>query len=153
MCDLRDAYSKGYISKLPCYNSIFNYFEDESLTPYLKMLIEESSLPLSTIESDFAVDSSGFSTCQYVRWFNAKYGKEVDNHDWIKVHLMTGVKTNIVTAVTIEGRDAGDCPQFRPLVEATATNFTVKEVPADKAYLSHENLELVERLGGAGKPT
>ena len=30
--DLRDALSKGYISKLPCYNSIFNYFEDENLT-------------------------------------------------------------------------------------------------------------------------
>jgi transposase len=37
---------------------------------------------------------------------------------------------------------------FKPLVEKTAENFTVKEVPADKAYLSHDNLELVERLGG-----
>src|SRR5947208_9311888 len=36
MSDLRDAYDKGYISRLPCYNSIFNYFEDETLTPYLK---------------------------------------------------------------------------------------------------------------------
>ncbi len=32
MSDLRDAHDKGYISKLPCYNSIFNYFEDETLT-------------------------------------------------------------------------------------------------------------------------
>jgi len=59
------------------------------------------------------------------------------------------VKTNIVTAVTIEGRDAGDSPQFKPLVEQTvASGFTVKEVPADKGYLSHDNLELVEGLGG-----
>src|SRR5215216_2937959 len=34
MTDLRDAYGKGYTSKLPCYNSIINYFEDEMLTPY-----------------------------------------------------------------------------------------------------------------------
>ncbi len=61
---------------------------------------------------------------------------------------MCGVKTNVVTAVTIEGREAGDSPQFKPLVETTAKNFTIKEVPADKAYLSHENLALVERLGG-----
>jgi hypothetical protein len=45
-------------------------------------------------------------------------------------------------------RDAGDSPQFRPLVEKTAENFDVKEVPADKAYLSNENLELVQNLGG-----
>src|SRR5689334_13121534 len=31
MSDLRDAHKKGYISKLPCYNSIFNYFENEAL--------------------------------------------------------------------------------------------------------------------------
>jgi hypothetical protein len=61
---------------------------------------------------------------------------------------MTGVKTNIITAVIIEGKDAGDCPQFKPLVETTAKNFTVKEVPADKAYLSRENLELLHSMGG-----
>ena len=55
MSDLRDAHDKGYISKLPCYNSIFNYFEDEMLTPHLQMLIEESSLPMQAIESSFAV--------------------------------------------------------------------------------------------------
>src|SRR5918911_2049649 len=32
MTDLRDAHGKGYISELPCYNSIFNYFESEMLT-------------------------------------------------------------------------------------------------------------------------
>jgi hypothetical protein len=61
---------------------------------------------------------------------------------------MCGVKTNIVTAVEILDRDAADCPQFKALVETTAKNFTIKEVPADKAYLSHDNLEMVERLGG-----
>ena len=42
-------------------------------------------------------------------------------------------------------RDAGDSPQFKPLVETTAENFTIKEVPADKAYLSRENLELAAK--------
>src|SRR5205823_10732613 len=88
------------------------------------------------------------STSRFVRWFDEKYGAERSGRDWVKAHAICGVKTNIVTAVTIEGRDAGDCPQFKPLVEATAENFMVKEVPADKAYLSHDNLELVEKLGG-----
>src|SRR5262249_52365680 len=69
-------------------------------------------------------------------------------HDWVKAHAICGVKTNIVTAVRIESRDAGDSPQFKPLVETTAENFAIREVPADKAYLSHENLELVAGMGG-----
>jgi transposase len=77
-----------------------------------------------------------------------KYGAERSGHDWVKAHAICGVKTNIVTAVEIHGRDANDCPQFKPLVETTAKNFTVKEVPADKGYLSRENLELTEKLGG-----
>jgi hypothetical protein len=40
-----------------------------------------------------------------------------------------------VTAVVIEGRDAADSPQFKPLVQATAENFTVKELPNSWASL------------------
>jgi len=145
MSDLRDAQKKGYISCVPHYNSVFNYFENEALTPYLQMLVEESSLPLCAVESDFAVDSSGFSACRFVQWSNAKYtnAKLLTSRDWIKVHLMCGVKTNVVTAVSITDRFAADSPQFKPLVEATAKNFVMQEVSADKAYLSKDNLQTV----------
>lgn len=53
MTDFRDAHARGYVSSLPCYNSIINYFESEVCTPYLLMLIEESALPLAAIEQDF----------------------------------------------------------------------------------------------------
>jgi transposase len=144
--DLKDAHDKGYISKLPCYNSIFNYFEDEMLTPYLLMLIEESALPLQAIETDFAVDSSGFSTSRFVQWIHAKYGadpKLLQKRDWVKVHLMCGVKTNVVTAVEITNQFAADANHFQPLVETTAQNFVMNQVSADKAYLSAKNLQTV----------
>ena len=112
--DLGDARAKGYISKAPHYNSIINYFEMPDLTPILRELIVESSLPLKALESDFAVDSSGFSTSGFVRWYNARYGHEQDNHDWLKLHAMVGVKTNVVTSVEISGRHAHDSPFPRP---------------------------------------
>jgi hypothetical protein len=145
MSDLRDAHLKGHISHVPHYNSVFNYFESEELTPYLETLIEESSLPLQAIESEFAVDSSGFSTSRFVQWSNAKYTnhKLLTSREWIKVHLMCGVKTNIVTSVTITDRFAADCPQFKSLVDATAENFAMQSVCADKAYLSKDNLQTV----------
>lgn len=71
--DLKDAQSKGYLTTAPHYNSISRYLENPNLTPILKSLIEQSSLPLQAIESDFAVDSSGFSTSRFVQWMHAKY--------------------------------------------------------------------------------
>jgi transposase len=149
-CDLKDAYEKGYLSVLMNPRSANTYLESPELTPVLQALIVRSSLPLKAVEMVFAPDSTGFSTSRFVRWFDEKYGAERSGRDWVKAHAICGVKTNVVTAVTIEGRDAGDCPQFKPLVETTAgAGFAVKEVAADKAYLSHENLELVVGLGGA----
>jgi transposase len=145
MSDLRDAQSKGHLSKAAHYNSISRYLENPTLTPFLKQLIEASSLPLREVETDFAVDSSGFTTCRFVQWVKAKYGdtKLIDAHDWIKVHLMCGVKTNIVTSIEITDGRAGDSPEFKALVKATARNFNMQEVSADKAYLSGDNLQTV----------
>jgi len=147
-CDLKDAHGRGFLSHLMHSVSVCAYLECELMTPILQALIMQSSLPLKAIETVFAPDSTGFSSSRHVRWFNEKYGTARSGRDWVKAHAICGVKTNIVTAVEIHDRDAGDCPQFKPLVEKTAENFTVREVPADKAYLSHDNLELVQNLGG-----
>jgi transposase len=147
-CDLKDAHRAGYLSQLMNSVSVCSFLENDMLTPVLKNLIVQSSLPLSMVETSFAPDSSGFSSSRFVRWHDEKYGCERSGHDWVKAHAICGVKTNIVTAVEIGDRDAGDSPFFKPLVEKTAENFTVKEVPADKAYLSHDNLALVHGLGG-----
>jgi transposase len=116
------------------------------MTDHLKMLIEESSLPLAAVEQDFAVDSSGFTSSRYRSWFETKYVNEptkVEGHDWLKAHIMCGVKTNIVTSVSVTHRNANDSPQFIPLVEATAENFYIAEVSADKAYSSSKNIDAV----------
>ena len=147
-CDLKEAHGCGYLSHLMNSVSVCSFLENDRLTPILKDLIVQSSLPLSLFETNFAADSSGFSTSRFVRWHDEKYGCERSGHDWVKVHALCGVKTNIVTAVEIGARDAGDSPFFKPLVEKTAENFTIQEVPADKAYLSHDNLALVHGLGG-----
>ena len=140
--DMRDALAKGYVSKLPSFNSIFDYLQMESLTPYLKELIAESSLPLKSIESDFAVDSSGFSTSTYVRWFDVKYGNNENWHDWIKMHLMCGVKTHVVTSVELSRARKNDSPYYKRLVDATAkSGFKMQEVSADKGYISAKNLK------------
>ena len=91
--DLRDAFVGRHIDSTPHFNSVNRYIADPQLTGILKDLITASSLPLKAVETDFAVDSSGFSTCRYVRWFNKKYGREVDNREWVKAHLICAART------------------------------------------------------------
>jgi transposase len=148
--DLKDAQKDGYISSVPHFNSVLNYLELEEMTAYLKQLITEVSLPLNGIEHAFAVDSSGFSTYNFIRWLHAKYTDphEVDKKDWLKVHLACGVRTHTVTAVEVSDGTAGDCPYFVPLIELTSKNFVIYEVSADKAYSSSNNLQLVLAKGG-----
>ena len=147
-CDLNDAHERGYLTERVPGMKVPHFMENEDYTPILLDLIRRSSLPLKTIETTFAPDSSGFSTSRFVRWYDEKYGAERSGREWVKAHVICGVKTQIITAVTILDKDAGDCPPFKPLVEATAKNFRIDAIPADKAYLSHANLELVESLGG-----
>ena len=124
------------------------FLEDAYLTDVLKSLIVQSSLPLRTVEHTFAVDSSGFSTSRFDKWFDEKYGVTRHGHIWVKAHLAVGTTTHVITAVEILDRDAGDSLTFRPLVKSTAELFHIAEVAADKAYSSVANLETVADLGG-----
>lgn len=147
MTDLREAHEKGYIRKVPHFNTIFNYLEMPELTPILRSLIIESSLPLKTIEFDFAADSSGFTTSRLISWFDHKYGVVRKQHSWVKVHIMCGVKTNIVTAVEIRDKDASDTKLLPELANTTAENFKMEEVSADKGYSSLNNTNVIAGHG------
>ncbi len=72
----------------------------------------------------------------------------MDNREWVKLHLMCGVTTHIVTSAEVSGWTAADTNFFRPLLAATAENFTIGQVSADKAYLSHANVDAAEKFGG-----
>jgi len=141
------AKEKGYITKVPHYNSIFNYLQKEELTQILKRLIEISALPLKSIETNFAVDSSGFSTSRFDRWFDTKFGKKKEIKRWIKAHIICGVKTNIITSVELTSSAEHDAKFLPQLVSRTSENFDVKEVSADKGYSSKKNLRIVDEIG------
>jgi transposase len=148
--DLQEACEDGHISRAPHFNSVSNYLSDPALTSILKELVVLSSLPLKVVETDFVVDSSGFSTGRYISWSEKRWGRPSKNdyREWFKAHLVCGVRTKIVTSVDISGSMVHDTYFLPMLMKQTAENFEVREVAADKAYLSHTNTETIERLGG-----
>jgi hypothetical protein len=60
---------------------------------------------------------------------------------------MCGVKTNIVTAVEIAGRDAGSSPMLPALLTTTAQTFSPREVSGDKEFGSLKNYDAIEAAG------
>ena len=146
--DLREAHSRGFVSREIPGLKVPQFFENPIFTPILKQLISQSALPLRTVERDFAIDSSGFGTSVFETWYDAKYGVTRRKCQWVKVHIACGVRTNVVTAIRILDKDAGDSPQFVPLVRETKRGFEIDEVSADKAYASLENFEEVAACGG-----
>lgn len=83
-----------------------------------------------------------------MRWLDVKSGTKEDRRQWLKLHLMVGVKTNIVTSVEVSDDYAHDYPFFKGLVDCTAdAGFTMKEVSVDKGYLGADNMFAALRHG------
>jgi transposase len=146
--DLRDAKEKGFISKAWHFNSILGVIEDETITPLLHQLIAASSAPLSSVESAFAVDSTGFGTQCFYRHFTNKYGgREQVSRTYVKLHALVGTKTNVIAAANVTRHDRNDYHEMPPLLTEAAKSFTIKEVSADKAYIGRSNLKAIDAIG------
>lgn len=145
--DIKACADAGQMTRAPHYNSLFNYFEKPEMTPLLTALIEESAAPLASVEPKIAIDSTGFGTAVYRRWYDQKYGREMKEHAWVKAHAAVGTSTNIVTAIRVTDSNVNDCPELPALVATTAKRFAMTDVSADKAYLSHANLAAIESVG------
>lgn len=146
--DLKMAQNLNYLSKTVHFNTILKYLDDRTITPILKQLIEISALPLKQIETDFAVDATGFSTGRFDRWTTARVYTDSKIRYWKKAHVTYGVLTNIVTSVEITSGSTHDSIMFQEIITRTANNFKVREVSADLGYSSHKNLQIVSELGG-----
>ena len=147
MSDMQIAKEKGYVNATPCYASVGHFMQKKEVTPVLAKMVTLTSLPLTTIEKDFAIDSTGFGTSIFQRWYSFKHGKEISSRRWVKCHFVTGVKTNIIPSVKITTEFDQDCPQLPELVNKMPEHFDMAELSGDKAYLSQQNLELVEEKG------
>ncbi len=146
--EIRECQAKGFIDDAPHHNSISHYLTMPALTPLLTSLVEETASPLVSIESQFAIDATGFGTSVYDRWYGHEYGEERRKR-WLKAHAMVGTITNVVTAVAVTMGNVADSTQLASLMARTANQFDMQEVSADKGYLSEANLVAIEAHGAA----
>ncbi len=146
-CLFHQALQRHQITHSPHYNALSKTLLKPEITPVLHELIRMSALPLASVETDFAIDSSGFRCSSFGRYCEQAHGTK-RMHNWLKVHICTGVTTNIIADVVITDEHANDSPQFKKLLLNTSKYFDIKNVSADLAYSSRKNLEIVDKLGG-----
>ena len=138
----------GIISvDIPCFKTLSNYNENNSLLIFLDKLIEESSKPLSAIEHDFATDATGIRTKLFSTWYSLRCKKEIKKRDHLAIHITTGVKSNIVTALNVEIKSGRDNEIFREHVDKTAKSFDAYEFSGDGKYWCKENCKKVHEVG------
>jgi transposase len=144
--DLRDSAARGNVRTVGHFNAISKFLAEPASTEILTSLVEESAAPLCAIENgQYAIDSTGFSTVTYDRWFDQKHGKLNARHQWVKLHAMVGTATHAITSARVTSE--GDCPQLPALLANTMKHHDVREVSADKAYSSIENHDVLESFG------
>jgi hypothetical protein len=146
--DLKEAQAKDMISAAPSPNTLSEYMRDESLTDVLRDLVTKSSLPLAGAETVFAADSTGFGIPLRRVWFNRHTERREKRRNYIKLHVMVGVESNIITCAEPTEGSASDRTYLGRLVEGTARYFDISEVSADAGYLSGENMRAVLLAGG-----
>ena len=71
-CEFKDAHENGYLANMIPGIKVSRFFENPLLTPILKSLIAQSAIPLRSVETSFAIDSSGFGSSRYERWYDQK---------------------------------------------------------------------------------
>ena len=90
---------------VPSFNSINDYCGHEWLTPVLLELITLTATPLRTVETDFTMDATGCSTHSFMRWMDYRTESEVKEHGWVKLHMICGAATNVITRAAVSPSD------------------------------------------------
>jgi len=134
--------------KIPCFKTLCSYRAEPFLHNVLDDLIEESSRPLIKIEKDFATDSTGIRTKLFSTWYSLRCKKRIKRRDHLTIHITTGVKSNIVTALNVEIKKGKDNIIFREHVDKTSKNFKINEWSGDGMYWAKENCKRIAEKNG-----
>lgn len=148
MAELKLAYALQYIREVPHFNSINNYMQKEEMMPYLHNLYKLLALPLVDIETTFAVDATGIGTMQKKHWVEMKFARG-SYKIFRKLHIISGIRTNIVTSAKVTSGHRHDSPYFEGMVRETSDNFRIREVCADTGYLSRHNCKVASEVGAS----
>jgi hypothetical protein len=142
------------LKRVPHQNTLSNWMNDTSLTDVLFRILDLTVRPWRKREIAAIVDSSKVSQMRSAHSRYVEYGDDVrDAADWLKMHVLVGVKTLICMAVMFSGsRGAGthDVNFILALVKKALKVFGLRYVLADRRI--SRNRSSASCGGGASGP-
>ena len=170
---MRDMYEKGFISTPFSANVLTRSLTSPDIRPVLEELLSLTAAPFAGIDTEYAVDSSGFTGYSYSQWCKTKYpnktftrrhsaytkavkqekkeAEEAARKAWLKVSIISGVRSHAVFGLDIApsyGEGTGDPSRFENVVNQALKYFTVDTVvTADKAYSTKKIYNYAEEKG------
>lgn len=143
--DLHLAKALGYITAVPHYKSVGNYFNHGDMSPWFEKLYRLLAMPFRNLERYFAIDSTGFGGYNTI-WLSSKY-KRGKMQSFNKLHLIVGTRTGVAAVAKITQATDHDVLSFSGMLRSASERFTVEEIYGDKAYLSLYNLNAARAVG------
>ena len=148
--ELKIARSMGIIDEVPKRSTLNKYMQSGRVTRFLHKLYKIIAEPLAEIEIYFAADATGISN-KYgnTRWIKIRHTRKegILKREYSKLHIISGVKTNVICSAKITKGTVHESPLFRPLLDDTAKIFNIKEISADGGYLSRKNVKAIAKIG------
>ncbi len=138
----------GYIDKVYHFNTILKYLGDPEINYILETIMKELAVPMKELEKYFAIDATGFSTLDKKQWKEIRLDFKV-HKDYRKLHMICGVKTNVIVSAYVTEGTCNDSPYFKPLLEDTTKRFKIEEISADAGYLSRDNCDSAKSIGAS----
>jgi transposase len=141
---------KMRLEKTFSYKTIERAYEDPLVTLVLKEVFKLTGEPVRGREHIFAPDGTGLSTSiKHNYESDARSGSGKAKKGYEKMVAMTGCTYKLFSAVQIaENPTDNESPYFETLLAETAARYErIDVVPADSAYLSRRNCELIAGVG------
>lgn len=129
------------LRKVPHFNTVTGRARDEDVHAILTSANERLRADLDSSEHEVSIDSTGVATTHGRRWIDEKRGA---GNDWRKLHILHDIATGFFLAAEVTDARTHDNIEFPALLGSVRTHARVL---ADRAYLSRENLQLIEECG------
>jgi transposase len=139
---------KLYLQKTFSYKTIERAYKDPEVALILEEVFRLTHMPLKEKEHVFGPDGTGLSTSMKQNYESDRQnGKPHKGYE--KMMVMTGCTYKLFSAFQFAQNPFGnESPYFEPLLEETARHYDrVERVPADSAYVSRRNCDLVKGFG------
>jgi transposase len=107
---------------------------------YIRTLSRLITFQMRRRGMDVAVDSSGFSLKTSSKWFDIRIRRQSSKKDYLKLHIIIDVETNVILQFTITDWRGSDSREFKRLIRDLPR---LGKAAADKAYSSRVNCQAV----------